>query len=89
MRNRCAAQRNKDLVIQTKCLSHLLRNASEVAEKKTGQARRFSLKLKGQLREAMALGAAKAELDSTEYQQRAEALDEELTCHLRNRILSR
>jgi hypothetical protein len=74
-------------VAQQKCLSHLLRNASEVAEKKTGPAKQFSLKLKDQLREAMALRAAKAELDTTEYQQQAEALDEELTRHLRNRIL--
>jgi hypothetical protein len=74
-------------VAQQKCLSHLLRNASEVAEKKTGQAKQFSLKLKDQLREAMALRAAKAGLDAAEYRQRAEALDEELTCHLRNRIL--
>ena len=74
-------------VAQQKCLSPLLRNASEVAEKKTGQAKQFSLKLKDRLREAMALRAAKAELDAAEYQHRAPALDEELTCHLRNRIL--
>ncbi len=74
-------------VAQQKCLSHLLRNASEVAEKKTGQAKQFSLKLKNQLREAMALRAAKAELDTTEYRQQAAALDEEITRHLRNRTL--
>jgi hypothetical protein len=74
-------------VAQQKCLSHLLRNASEVAEKKTGPAKQFSLKLKDQLREAMALRATKAELDAVEYRQQAEALEEELTWHLRNRIL--
>ena len=74
-------------VAQQKCLAHLLRNAAEVAEKKTGRAKDFSRKLKDLLREALALRTAKAELDAAEYRQRAETLDGELTRHLRNRIL--
>jgi len=74
-------------VAQQKCLSHLLRNASEVAKKKTGRAKQFSLKLKDKLREALALRAAKANLDTAQYRQRAAALNEELTHHLRKRIL--
>ena len=74
-------------VSQQKCLAHLLRNATEVAEKKTGRAKEFSRKLKALLREAMALRAEKAGLDAAEYRQRVETLEEELTHHLRNRIL--
>lgn len=74
-------------VAQQKCLAHLLRNAAEVTEKKTGRAKDFSRKLKDLLREALALRAAKAELDAAEYRQRAETLDGELTHQLRNRIL--
>jgi hypothetical protein len=60
---------------------------SEVTEKKTGVARQFGLKLKTLLRKALALRADWAELDADEYRQRTQALDEELTRHLRNRIL--
>ena len=74
-------------VAQQKCLAHLLRNATEVAEKKTGRAKEFSRKLKALLREAMALRTAKAGLDAAEYRRRVETLEEELTHHLRNRIL--
>lgn len=74
-------------VAQQKCLSHLLRNASEVTAKKTGPAKQFGLKLKDLLREAMRLRAARTELDSAEYRQRAVAISEALTRHLRNRVL--
>jgi transposase len=74
-------------VSQQKCLAHLLRNAAEVAEKKTGRAKEFSRNLKDLLRGAIALRAAKVELEAAEYQQRAKTFDEELTRHLRNRIL--
>lgn len=74
-------------VSQQKCLAHLLRNAVEVAEKKTGRAQEFSRNLKDLLRGSIALRAAKAELDAVEYQQQARTLDEKLTRHLRNRIL--
>jgi hypothetical protein len=54
-------------VAQQKCLAHLLRNAAEVTEKKTGRAREFSRKLKDLLKGALALRAAKTELDAAEY----------------------
>jgi transposase len=74
-------------VAQQKCLAHLLRNAAEVAEKKTGRAKEFSQKLKDLLKAALALRAAKTGLEVADYRQRAEKLDGELTLHLRNRIL--
>ncbi len=74
-------------VAQQKCLGHLLRNAAAVTEKKTGRAREFSRKLKDQLKGAMALRAAKAELDAAEYRQQVEQVDGALTKHLRNRVL--
>jgi transposase len=74
-------------IAQQKCLAHLLRNATEVAEKKTGRAKEFSQNLKDLLKGALSLRAMKAELDAAEYGQRAEKLDEKLTKHLRNRIL--
>lgn len=74
-------------VAQQKCLAHLLRNAAEVTEKKTGRAREFSRKLKDLLKGALALRAGKTELDAAKYRQRAEKLKGELTQHLRNRIL--
>jgi len=74
-------------IAQQKCLAHLLRNATEVAEKKTGRAKEFSQNLKDLLKGALSLRAMKTELDRAEYGQRAEKLEEELTKHLRNRIL--
>jgi transposase len=74
-------------VAQQKCLAHLLRNAAEVAEKKTGRAKEFSQKLKSLLKGALTLRAARTGLDATEYRQQAEKLDGELTQHLRKRIL--
>lgn len=74
-------------VDQQKCLAHLLRNAAEVAGKKTGRAQEFSQTLKDLLRGAIALRTAKPRLDAAEYGQQVEKLDEELTRHLRNRIL--
>ena len=35
------------VVEQHKCLSHLIRNVTEVVEKKTGRAKAFGLQLKG------------------------------------------
>jgi len=72
---------------QQKCLSHLLRNASEVVAKKTGMATQFGVELKKLLREALALKATRAELGAEEYRQRVEIIDGNLTHHLRNRIL--
>lgn len=75
-------------VSQQKCLSHLIRNASEVENKKTGAATKFSRTLKDMLRGALKLRAGKTELDASEYQTQVNKLDGELTHHLRNRILS-
>jgi len=74
-------------IAQQKCLAHLLRNAADVTEKKTGRAKVFGQSLKDLLKEALALRAMKTELDAAEYGQRAEKLDGEFTRHLRNRIL--
>lgn len=72
---------------QQKCLSHLIRNAVEVAEFKTGRAKQFSRELKNLLKQALVLSEKRIELDPGDYQQQVAALDEELTRHLRNRIL--
>jgi transposase len=40
---------------QQKCLAHLMRNAVEVAEAKTGRARQFSQKLKELLKQTLTL----------------------------------
>jgi transposase len=72
---------------QQKCLAHLLRNASDVEKRKTGRARQFSGKLKQLLRAALALRKARKRLNRKTYDDRVKALDEQLTHHLRNRIL--
>jgi hypothetical protein len=72
---------------QQKCLAHLLRNVSEVVERKCGMARQFGLTLKVLLRESLALGKARPNLSPEDYQARVQELDDKLTRHLRNRIL--
>jgi transposase len=72
---------------QQKCLAHLLRNASEIANRKTGRAREFSRQLKDLLRAALALRAARTQLDAPAYREKALTIEEQLTHHLRNRIL--
>ena len=79
--------RELDGVRQQKCLAHLLRNVSEVVERKCGMARQFGLTLKILLRESLALWKARPNLSPEEYQARAQKLEETLTQHLRNRIL--
>lgn len=74
-------------VAQQKCLGHLLRNVREVMDRKRGRARQFGEKLKGLLREGLGLWHARGELSSEEFRSRAQTLDEQLTDHLRNRIL--
>jgi transposase len=75
-------------VLQQKCLAHLLRNAGEVAKKKTGRARRFSLRLKQLLQQALALRAQKNAMDTVRYRERVKELNTALRSHLRNRRLS-
>lgn len=74
-------------VSQQKCLAHLLRNATEVTQKKTGQARQFSQRLKDLLRQAMALAAKKNEIDAAPYRERVKELHDAVSFHLRNRYL--
>jgi transposase len=72
---------------QQKCPAHLLRNASDVEKRKKGRARQFSRKLKQLLREALALRAARPQLDAATYENAARVMEGQLTHHLRNRIL--
>jgi len=75
-------------VKQQKCLSHLIRNAKAVEESKTGCSRRFSGRLKELLQQALALAARKNELNPADYTSQVQELEEDLTFHLRDRILS-
>jgi hypothetical protein len=72
---------------QQKCLAHLIRNAAKVAEEKTGRARQFGQRLKDLLRGALLLASDRNKVPATTWHQQAEALEEELTIHLRNRVL--
>ena len=72
---------------QQKCLAHLLRTASDVVERKRGMARQFGLTLKTLLREALALGKARPNLSWEQHQAQAQKMQEQLTHHLRNRLL--
>jgi transposase len=71
---------------QQKCLAHLIRNAVEVAEAKTGSARQFSQKRKELLKQALTLPEKRTELEPELYQQQVTELDQKITHHLRNRI---
>jgi len=74
-------------VAQQKCLAHLLRNISEVVDKKRGRARQFGTQLMALLREGLGLWHARGDVSGEEFQLRAGQLDEQLTAHLRNRVL--
>jgi transposase len=76
-----------DGVAQQKCLAHLLRNVSEVVESKQGRARQFGAKLKVLLREGLALWHARGDLQPDAFRTRTRQLDEQLTQHLRSRVL--
>ena len=71
---------------QQKCLAHLIRNAVELAEVKTGCASQFSQKLKELLKQALTLPEKRTELEPKLYQQQVTELDQKITHHLRNRI---
>ena len=75
-------------VAQQKCNSHLITNASEVLETKRGPARRFATRLKVLLKAGLALWHARGALSREEFQRRFQELEEALTKHLSNRILS-
>lgn len=74
-------------VAQQKCLAHLIRNAAKVAEEKTGRARQFSQQLKAVLKRALLLSTNRNEMKPAEYCRHAEALDDEMTTHLRDHTL--
>ena len=76
-----------DGVACQKCLGHLLRNLSEVVASKRGRARCFGARLMVLLREGLALWHARGELGADEVRTRTQLLDEQLTDHLRRRIL--
>jgi transposase len=79
--------RELEAVAQQKCLSHLIRNASETAKEKTGRARQFGQQLKNILQRALSLRADRKNSPPEEYRRQAKALDEDLTTHLRGRTL--
>jgi transposase len=74
-------------VAQQKCLAHLIRNAGTVAEAKTGRAKQFSEQLKEILQQALGLAAEKNGIAAADYLQRVKELDDQLTFHLRDRVL--
>jgi hypothetical protein len=74
-------------VKQQKCLDHLKENINEVLEHKAGRARSFGLKLKSILREARQLWRDHRAGKAGNFQAEVERIEEELTFHLRPRIL--
>lgn len=77
-------------IAQQKCLSHLLKNLSEVENTKTGRARCFARDLKQTLREALKLWNLYEHggMEYREYRQRGQAIERKLTKQLRPRRLS-
>ncbi|HEX9867907.1 MAG TPA: transposase [Candidatus Tectomicrobia bacterium] len=76
-----------DGVPQQKCLAHIQRSISDVLATKTGRSRDFGEQLKGLLQEAMELWHAYRDGHWTDYKADAEALQAEITSHLRDRRL--
>ena len=74
-------------VKQQKCLDHLKENIKEVLEHKAGRARSFGLKLKSILREARQLWRDQRAGKAEKFQAEVERIEEELTTHLRLRVL--
>jgi transposase len=74
-------------VKQQKCLDHLKENINEVLEHKAGRARSFGLKLKSILREARQLWRDQRAGKAKKFLGEAERIEEELTRHLRHRML--
>jgi hypothetical protein len=68
-------------------LAHLLRNIGEVVHTKQGRARQFGAKLQVLLREGLALWHARGDLTQDDLRTRTQQLNEQLTHHLRHRIL--
>lgn len=77
-------------VLQQKCLSHLLKNLSEVEKTKTGQALCFTRDLKKTLREGLGLWRKyeAGEIDLDDYTRRGNGLKKRLDHQLRPRELT-
>jgi transposase len=73
-----------------KCLSHLLKNLSEVEACKTGRAKSFSRQLKATLREGLALWQSyqAKEMSLSSYRKRGAEIERTLDHQLRQRELS-
>jgi len=76
-----------DDVPQQKCLAHIQRSISDVLATKTGRARDFGEQLKGLRQEAMESWHAYRDGHRTDDKADAEALQADITLHLRNRRL--
>jgi transposase len=74
-------------VAQQKCLAHLIRNAADVAQQKTGRARHFGRQLADTLRRALSLAGGEKTMRPADYWKRAVTLNNELTVLLRDRTL--
>jgi hypothetical protein len=72
---------------QQKCLAHLLRNVSQVIDRKRGMARQFGRTLKTLLRQSLDLWKARPNFSPDQYHAQAQQLEQRLTHHLRNRML--
>lgn len=74
-------------VAQQKCLSHLLRNVSEVVKQKHGRSRQFGLGLKRLLQESLQLWHDRKAGQALDYLAQVGRLERDLTHHLRDRVL--
>jgi len=77
-------------VKEQKCLSHVLRSLSEVLEKQAGGARRFAKRLKGLLKQALAMWHERRSRvgPGPDFAARLGRLKWAITDHLRDRALS-
>jgi len=82
--------RAMDQMAMQKCLSHLLKNLSEVEARKSGRAKVFSRELKATLREALAHWQAyqRGECGIESYRERGREIAAKLDHQLRERALS-
>ena len=76
-----------DGVPQQKCLAHIQRSISDVLATKTGRSRDCGEQLKGLLQEALDVWHAYRDGQRTDYKADAEAMQGEITYHLRDRRL--
>jgi transposase len=74
-------------VEQQKCLGHILRNISDVVITKQGRAREFGSKAKTLFQDGMELWRARHCLTEDVFAEKADKLKQQVTHHLRNRIL--